>query len=140
GEPSVVGQYASFGEWNARVRSPLVWLGMADPLETQQALRGDDEGREVLAQIIDAWPENGAFTAAEIISWSSDPMNAHHGAKLRGLLEMTPARHPQNAGVTPARLSKWLRDNVNRIVDGRKIAMNEDAHRKVKVFSVETCG
>jgi putative DNA primase/helicase len=42
GFPGELDELASFEDWSNCVRSPLVWLGRADPLDTMEKARGED--------------------------------------------------------------------------------------------------
>ena len=45
----------SFNEWESWVRAPLLWLGLADPVETQERLREEQDA--VLIALLDAWEQ-----------------------------------------------------------------------------------
>ena len=46
----------SFRSWSRLVREPLVWLGQADPIETQEALRMSSNGElPQLSELLSAW-------------------------------------------------------------------------------------
>jgi len=47
--------FGSAPDWSALVRSALVWLGRADPVETQNRLRQNDPVASRLAQLLSAW-------------------------------------------------------------------------------------
>lgn len=47
--------FGSAPDWSALVRSALVWLGRADPVETQYQLRQNDPVASRLAQLLSAW-------------------------------------------------------------------------------------
>ena len=42
GRPNVCPPIGSYGDWTDAVRAPLIWLGEADPVESMDALRGED--------------------------------------------------------------------------------------------------
>jgi hypothetical protein len=44
-----------FGDWSRLVRSTLVWLGMDDPVTTQELLRDDDPELENISAVFRAW-------------------------------------------------------------------------------------
>jgi putative DNA primase/helicase len=46
---------ASYADWCRTVREPLIWLGCADPVATQQTLRTDDPRKAEVAAVFDAW-------------------------------------------------------------------------------------
>jgi hypothetical protein len=60
--------YGSFEEWSRTVREPLVWLGMADPLDTRSAIRRRDPELDGMNAILGAWSAawaDGTLTAKE---------------------------------------------------------------------------
>lgn len=63
------GGSGSFPEWDRRVRAALAWMGYADPLTTQDAIRSDDPGRresvEALWVLGEAFGQN-AFKVFEL--------------------------------------------------------------------------
>ena len=69
---------SGFTEWSAFVRSPLVWLGMADPVQTQVGLAAEDPAREVLAGVLRAWhllSKGEPCTLADILKLSSNVLD-----------------------------------------------------------------
>ena len=75
GCPSPCSPLASFSDWSLLVRSPLVWLSYADPVDTMEAARSDDPSRGNLHAIVAAWLPviglNKPMTAGEIIAKAS---------------------------------------------------------------------
>ncbi len=63
----------SFESWSRNVAAPLVWLGLPDPVSTQDALREvadverDDVGA-LLAAWFDLFPDATAVTARELLA------------------------------------------------------------------------
>ena len=53
--PGLLPPVASFRDWSHLVRSPLVWLGRADPVDTMEAARADDPTRSNLRAIVSAY-------------------------------------------------------------------------------------
>ena len=53
--PARLPPLASFEDWSRLVRSALVWLGCADPVDTMEAGRADDPSRGSLRAIVAAW-------------------------------------------------------------------------------------
>ena len=49
---------ASFDAWSDTVRSALVWLGKADPLDTLESTRADDPERSLLSEVLQAWAKD----------------------------------------------------------------------------------
>jgi putative DNA primase/helicase len=115
GYPSVCGPFAGFDDWNRFVRSPLVWLGCADPVDTvEQSRKGDtklNDLRSFMAAMLNAFGVGVPKTASQIIA-------AQEGNKeLREALGQIKPGKELNAKA----LGKWLSSNRNRIVNYRKI-------------------
>ena len=71
--PDACPALASFEDWSLFVRSPLVWLGCADPADTIEKTRTNDPELQVLRTVMHSWrdeigvgPEHAA-TSAELI-------------------------------------------------------------------------
>lgn len=54
-ETTLLPPVAGFDLWSAYVRSPIVWLGRADPLDTQSRVIADDPEGQRRAAIFNAW-------------------------------------------------------------------------------------
>lgn len=72
GFPGLLPELASFADWSRFVRSALVWLGMADPVETIEKSRENDPDLAALNDVVEAWYDAGkglnvARSAAELI-------------------------------------------------------------------------
>ena len=55
GYPELCPPLASFDDWSRLVRSPLVWLGCADPMQTMETARSEDPGIINLRAVVAAW-------------------------------------------------------------------------------------
>ena len=109
----------SFEAWSKLVRDPLMWLGMADPVDSQDEETEDDSAplaeafrllnaRSVLMQ-------KPAFLATDIAYWA-DVLGAtvdDLGMALEG--------SGCSSAVDPARVGFWLRHNRDRIAGGLKL-------------------
>jgi len=58
GRPGVLPRLTSFEAWSDTVRSALVWLGKADPLDRMEEIRADDPERDLLGQVLRAWAKD----------------------------------------------------------------------------------
>ena len=70
GAPQTVTPLASYEEWSARVRDPLVWLGEPDPVDSQEKSRADDQDRNDIRALFALWPSymliGAPYTTARI--------------------------------------------------------------------------
>jgi putative DNA primase/helicase len=60
----------SYEEWSHMIRDPLVWLGEADPVETQKATMGEDPEREAVLSVMRPWFKvygNAPITTPELV-------------------------------------------------------------------------
>ena len=57
GCPDALPPLASFEDWSRLVRSALVWLGRADPVETMEAARAEDPELDDLRRVVAGWRE-----------------------------------------------------------------------------------
>jgi putative DNA primase/helicase len=68
GHPCTPSPYASYEEWSATVRASLMWLGCADPLQTQEDVQDEDPEKIILLAILE-WLVNfgSRVTVAEMV-------------------------------------------------------------------------
>jgi putative DNA primase/helicase len=132
GCPDLCDPLASFEDWSRLVRSPLVWLGRADPVATMEAARADDPSRANLRAVAAAWNAavgpNKPLTAGELrdaAGNSADP----DVALRKALLAVAPAV-PRRDEIDAAKLGLYLRRNRGRVIDGLKISGEQDKHLK----------
>jgi putative DNA primase/helicase len=115
----------SFEGWTRLVRDPLVWIGMADPVDTQ-ATETDDEIAPLRAAFT-ALESEGEFTARQL----AEAANRIGNSDLRSVIE--------GAGCSDAsdhvRIGYWLRANRGRVADGRKLA-NRSGHAGLTYWKV----
>jgi putative DNA primase/helicase len=120
GEPPL----PSFEEWSRFVREPMRWLGLADPVETQ-----DDEADDEVAPLIEAFALIAAavgereFTASDLVQMC-DPLLATDGEKnaLAAALEAAGCSDPTGA----IRVGYWLREKRDRIAGGWKLVRGSE--------------
>lgn len=120
----------SFEQWSAKVRDPLLWLGMDDPAETQ-AEETDDEAESLAAAFEALGPTfNGhEFTAADVarLAATSDSLN-------NALLESGCAEP-----FSTVKVGYWLRDCRDRIaLPWKLVAGKKDKHGMKWVFKQMT--
>jgi putative DNA primase/helicase len=119
GMPDALASLPSFGNWSDKLRSALVWLGQADPVETMTAARFDDPVRqerdEIFRALADALGEKGMRTG-EIIAEAGKKAALH--AALRQI-----APGPSDS-IDAKRLGWWLRNNTDTIAGGWKLVVD----------------
>jgi hypothetical protein len=144
GYPNPCTQLASFQDWSLLVRSPLVWLGYADPVETMEAARADDPSRRNLNAFVAAWLRvigpNKPTTAGEIIAKAYSPADDADRALNTAIAAVATA--PGKSELDAMKLGRWLGRNKNRVVNNMKLFGEPDPHTKQQIWWVGpvTCG
>jgi putative DNA primase/helicase len=116
GSPKVCGSLGSYGEWARVVRSPLVWLGRADPVQSMDAAREEDPVRRAVNSLIDLWRANlthdVGYTAADLVARANErlPPELHE-------LLLQQAGTPRG-DIDPRRVGIWLMSIRGRVHDG----------------------
>ena len=110
---------ASYSQWGAWVRQPLLWLGLPDPAERVFEQLAQDPDRETLGRLLAAWHRvhgNRPAMIREAVS-AAETGFADDAKNLREvLLEVAEERGEINR----RRLGRWIARNQGRIVDGRR--------------------
>jgi putative DNA primase/helicase len=57
GRPGRAPRLASFEGWSDLVRSSLIWLGKADPVQSMETARAEDPERAELSALLEAWAQ-----------------------------------------------------------------------------------
>jgi len=137
GFPGLLPPLGSFETWSRLVRSSLVWLGCADPVDTMDSARADDPNlatlRIVLPYLCKLTP-GGALTAGELVAAigarevCETPQNAPDS-----LVEVVGNAH---GGIEASRLGHFLRRHKGRVVDGLKITGQLDTHSKQQRWKI----
>lgn len=134
GRPAQADPLGSFEAWSRTVRDALLWLGLADPVETMDALRDSDPSLDALLAVLSHWWAvigTEKVSAREIIDRATEQVVA---GRIEGGAPPRPAfRHPDlrealltvagdSGAINSRRLGKWLGAQHGRIVEGRRIA------------------
>jgi putative DNA primase/helicase len=114
----------SFERWSRVVRDALLWLGAADPLETQVA-EADDETNHLeeafkLLVLLFAGRE---FMAADIAAHVNGMLGTD--GVLSGALIKAGCAEPHNS----LKVGYWLRDKRDMIGAGHKLVRSNDGHK-----------
>ncbi len=116
-------EFASFEDWSALVRGPLVWLGEDDPVATRVEVSAGDSANEELADFLAAW--DGAV-GVMVVATTKELLAAAHSEANEGpgrgvLLAALEAVCPR--GANPRSVGKYLAKVKGRIVGGRRIVV-----------------
>jgi putative DNA primase/helicase len=114
GAPQTLTPLASYEEWSARVRDPLVWLGEPDPVDSQEKSRTDDQERSNIRELFALWPAymlvGAPYTTARIVDIAEG-----QGASglvpddLKTLLLRVAEARRKPGAISHDRLGWWLR-------------------------------
>jgi putative DNA primase/helicase len=139
-----------FDEWSDNVRSPLVWLGMSDPVETKTIARERDVHRiarlALLQTMFNAYGDN-ARTAKQMINDAKagelfvEKVKGYAGRKI-GTQPKAADLEAAIIGYTDSRLDpKWfgqkLATDVGKITEGLRLQFTPNTHTKINDWWVE---
>jgi RepB DNA-primase from phage plasmid len=131
GQPNKLPPLASFEVWSDTIRSALTWLGRSDPVETMKRVIDEDPDHQARLELCRAWVAFGgqARTVDQLIeagdakapaspsAMSSNPASGAQYTNQRfreALVEVAGLR----GNIDKDRLSKWLRTNNGRVIEG----------------------
>jgi hypothetical protein len=127
GCPGKLPQLASFAGWSDLVRSALVWLGQADPVQSMQEARRSDPVLDTLRQVVDAWRscfgdegQTARQVAAVVASFDPTTPEGENLLALRAALAPVASERGQ---IDAAKLGYYLRRSKDRIVNGWKFTV-----------------
>lgn len=129
----------SFEKWSDIVRSSLIWLGMADPVASQAAIKANDAAAiwgTALEAMYEIWGKSD-FTAKDLYNdafngirvGGSQEAHASLTASLEELLGNTPPSQKSISWI----VKKWK----GRVVNGYRLDRSDERHRsRGYIFSV----
>jgi len=111
----------SFEAWSALIRSALIWLGCADPVESMNHLRKADPRLVEIGAVAAHWGEvigPEKVTVADVIAKATERESGEfvHADFREALLEVAGMKGAINARA----LGNWLAKNAGRIVDNQR--------------------
>lgn len=134
GKPNILPRLPSFEEWSDKIRSALVWLGCADPLDTMRIIQADDpeyQTRQLIYTILHETFGERPVTVKEMITLAQETYNAgldddsgHTTTrKLRNpeLADALSSICGRSRDASPEVVGKWFRGNKGRITDGLQL-------------------
>ena len=127
--------YGSFDDWNNLIRASLLWLGVADPMDTRQRLESSDPVKSELGTVLALWyaaiGSNGK-TAAEV----ANAYDINHDLK-QALMDVA-GNTRGNDAIDTKRLGRWLQKFEKRVEGGlrfERVGFNSDT--KVTFWAVK---
>jgi putative DNA primase/helicase len=146
GRPKVVAPLNSFEGWSDMVRSPLIWLGQADPVETMESARRDDPALQAMEAVFAALKESmgfeNAMSVAQIIQSADKMAPGVNGFQLvhPGLKEALVTVAEQRGTIDARELGKWLGRHKGRIARGARLEGRSDEHGHAARWWLINCG
>jgi putative DNA primase/helicase len=144
GSPLAPPPLASYDEWSALVRAPLMWLGCDDPVLTQETARKNDPQMlsfaAIMGELVELLTPGVSMTVGEIRAAADEQVfKAGVGysparPRLRQVLvELAGTR----GEIDMYKLSRKILPRFNgRVMDGKKLVGEPDGHRKQTVWRV----
>jgi hypothetical protein len=133
GAPSVCGPFGSYSAWSTMVRSPLVWLGEPDPIESMEEIRAEDPELTNIREFFSLWPDymllDAPYTTARIIEIANEQAPTNFNTPwLKSFLLKVAAAKGKGSEVSPERLGWWLRRISGRVVNKHRLVREQGAH------------
>jgi hypothetical protein len=137
GKPNCLAPLPSDAGWSDLVRSSLVWLGQADPVNAMATARIADPARQARVLVFEAWRDDIGVdqfcTSREIVSLAMVQTNRPVSQQiLYGALIEIAEKHGAPGQIEPRRLGRWLNKNENRIASGLKLVVDRSDERRVR--------
>jgi hypothetical protein len=139
GSPSVCKPFGSYAGWSAMVRSPLVWLGEPDPVESTDSARTEDPELASIRELFSLWTDyfdlDRPYTTSRIVEVACEapaPDDFNRRPLKALLLQVAVDR---GGGVSTTRLGWWLRRISGRVVDGHRLALSHP-NKALAAFSL----
>jgi len=134
GRPNPAPQLGSFEDWSDTVRSALIWLDLADPVETMNTARDEDPSLQTMAAVFAAMRDisgvDNKKTAADIIKLAFEKEGDEHtpykNPKLRDALAN--ATSNKSGFFNAKEFGKWLSQKKKRIVNNMRLDQEVDKH------------
>ena len=137
GMPGRLPRLASFEDWSDMVRSPLVWLGMPDPVKTMEAAREDDPELGMLRDLLVQWDaaigKSDTKTCKQLADIAGSPEKNEHGEtvgkKFPDLFDAVLAVSGARKDIDNRRLGIYLKSIEGRIANGLRVKRSgTDSH------------
>lgn len=133
----------SFEAWSRIVRDALVWLGLPDPVRSQDTIANEDPDAEDRAELIGTLREHfigeQSFTAEDIASAIRGAAFTSDASTARRLSDAITARL-NGRPATALRVEHVLRSVLDQVSGGRALRGRPDRHAGAVRWSVEDVG
>jgi hypothetical protein len=137
GFPAVNAPRSRFTQWDRMVRNPMLWLGAADPLDTQAELRAADPVREALLAMLGAWCDqfgDKPTSVADAVKAATSSGQSEHAQLFDALSSVAGER---DGKINTRRLGRYITRNLRRIENGQRFeAAGIDLVSKTRLYMV----
>jgi putative DNA primase/helicase len=146
GRPRVVAPLNSFEGWSDTVRSSLIWLVRADPVDTMESARKDDPQLRAIEAVFGGLKEaigvGKAKSVAEIIECAQSRGAWTDGSQLQypGLAEALLTVAAPRGSIDARELGKWFSRHKGRIAKGVRLEGQADDHGHPARWWLINCG
>ena len=132
GRPKIAHPLESFVTWSQLVRDPLVWLGMVDPVTSQETETEDgiEPLREAFGAIVRATSgltPRFTFTTAQLAALVIPPAPLP-GADMQDAIKLREALAAAGCPKSDERLGYWLREHKGKVAGAYKLVNWVDKH------------
>jgi hypothetical protein len=137
--PPVCGPFGSYEDWSKMVRSPLVWLGLQDPVDCQEESRAEDPLLNRICKFFDLWPtwlRLDTIYTTDRIAEIAESTGAIDNDLKTFLLQVAEAKGKPGE-ISRERLGHWLRKISGRVVGRRRLVMEHDSRTRIALFHLE---
>ena len=134
GKPNPAPPLGSFGGWSDTVRSALMWLECADPVQTMEAARREDPTLQATIAVFTAWRDTigigKKLTAAELINQATTAHATQEFCQTENSLQaaLIDAIGSKSGSLNARELGKWLSRQKERIVCDLRLEGKTDSH------------
>ncbi|MCC0808855.1 hypothetical protein FPV16_22070 [Methylobacterium sp. W2] len=136
GSPTVCGAIGSYEDWSDMVRSPLVWLGHADPVASMETAREEDPELSAIRELFEHWRAHlslaSSYTTNAITKAACEKQPGSqfdygtHDFVAPEFRDLLLRQAGDGGAVNSRRLGKWLSRIKGRVIGGYRIEMRED--------------
>jgi len=135
GSPEVCGPFGSYAAWSTMVRSPLMWLGEPDPVESMEESREEDTELTNIREFFALWPAymlvGAPYTVARMVEIACEQKSGNFNSlDLKLFFLKVAAMRGRESEISSDRLGLWLKRIGGRIVDGLRLVKGKDLHTK----------
>jgi hypothetical protein len=122
---------AGYGDWSDLCRQPLLWLGLADPMESVFEAMAEDPDRETLDRLLTAWQSEFARAPTMV----RDAVN--RATLCDELREVLYDIAGERGEINRRRLGWWIKRHAGRIVNDRRF-VRASGNRSAEMWKVES--